>query len=75
MITAFEALLLPTCVAVLLGLMLGYGLESLIQMFALLFPTPTVDGVDSRVGAAEVACARPRAGGFSKTTGYDRPAV
>lgn len=72
MITAFEALLLPTCMAVMLGLMLGYGLESLIQMCGLLFPTPTSGG---RGGGAKAACARPHAKGVSQPSGYERPTV
>ena len=65
MITAFEALLLPTCMAVILGLLLGFGLESLIQLCGSLFWKPS---------ALQIDCSRAVAGARSHASGLPKPA-
>ncbi|WP_165070833.1 hypothetical protein [Paludisphaera rhizosphaerae] len=74
MITAFEALLLPACAAVFLGLALGFGLESLIHLFDTLFGSRSARRVDGCVAAARTA-ARRHASGYAKPAGCGRTSL
>lgn len=74
MITAFEALLLPACAAVFLGLVLGSGLESLIHLFDTLFGKRPVRRADECVVVAKTSTQR-HARGFAKPAGCGRTSL
>jgi len=72
MITAFEALLLPACMAVLLGLAVGFGVVSLIQVFESVLLKPTARPFDEFRNSA---VAPPHARGLAKPAGCGRTSV